>query len=90
MENSETDLKHTLETYQQYCNIWQLTGDANKTKIVIFQKVDNLSIILFAITNQPLEVVKEYKYFGIFLVELGHFINGNIIFLRRQRGLCTI
>ena len=72
---SETSegLQTALNFYSEYCNVWKLKINVSKTKVVVFAKgrPGNFS---FFLNGDDIEVVGEYKYLGVFLVEVGPFI----------------
>ena len=56
-----------LTAYASYCETWKLLVNSSKTKIVFFSKhrVQNYNFVL---NNETLEIVKEFKYLGKFLI----------------------
>ena len=72
MADNETDLQNALNTYQQYCDIWKLTVNISKSKIVVFSK-GRQPLYNFVFNNQPLDIVNDYKYLGIYFSKTGSF-----------------
>jgi hypothetical protein len=72
---SETadDLQKALTIYEQYCDIWKLKVNTSKTKIVVFSK-GRQQMYNFTFKNEPIEVVNEYKYLGIYFSKTGSFL----------------
>ena len=71
---SETSegLQTALNLYSDYCAAWKLKINVSKTKVVVFAKgrPGNFS---FALNNENLEVVGEYKYLGVLFSRGGSF-----------------
>ena len=71
---SETSegLQTALNLYCDYCTVWTLKINVDKTKVVVFTKgrPGNFSI---AHNNNNLEVVGEYKYLGVLFTNGGSF-----------------
>ena len=65
-------LQTALSLYSQYCAIWKLNVNVNKSKVVEFAKgrPGNYS---FRLNNDILEVVGEFKHFGVLLSRSGSF-----------------
>lgn len=59
------DLQTALNAYEEYCDTWKLTVNTSKSKIVIFSKGRQGAPNLY-FKNKPLEIVKEYKYLGMY------------------------
>ncbi|MEW8547526.1 MAG: reverse transcriptase family protein, partial [Candidatus Thiodiazotropha sp.] len=72
-DNAE-NLQNALNSFEEYCNIWRLTVNVTKTKILIISQGRPSSKQHFYFNNTELEIVKEYKYLGIFLSRSGTFI----------------
>ena len=51
----------------------KLTVNVSKTKIVIFTNARNSNHINFMFNLQPIEIVSEYKYLGIYFSKNGSF-----------------
>jgi hypothetical protein len=64
--NNSEDLQQNLNYFEEYCDKWKLTVNVSKTKIMIFG-LRNHHNQQFTFKNQILEIVKEYKYLGLFL-----------------------
>ena len=63
-----------LNIFEKYCDKWKLTVNISKTEVLIFFKGRNLNNQKFYFKGTELEVVKEYKYLGIFLSRTGSYI----------------
>ena len=68
-----TDLQHALCVFQTYCSTWKLTVNISKTKVLIFSRGKRHGNYRFTFDNTELEIVKEYKYLGVFLTSSGSF-----------------
>ena len=66
------DLKEALNTYEKYCDIWKLKVNTSKTKIVVISK-GRQQRYRFTFKNEPIEIVNEYKYLGIYFNRSGSF-----------------
>ena len=65
MAESPEELQSALDAAYGFCQMWQLTVNTTKTKIVIFSrgKVRNHPQFLFG--GNALDVVDEYTYLGV-------------------------
>ena len=62
--HNEHDLMSLLQTFNEYCFLWKLDINYDKTKVLVFGdkfgRNRNISV-----NNQPLEVVDTFKYLGV-------------------------
>lgn len=65
LADSKGELQNALNTSEQHCNTWKLTVNINKSKILLFSKGRH-PIHNFHFRNEPLKVVKVYKYLGVY------------------------
>ncbi|MEW8548255.1 MAG: reverse transcriptase family protein [Candidatus Thiodiazotropha sp.] len=74
LANSEQDLQHSINVFQNYCTTWKLKVNINKTKVVIFgaKKTD---LFRFTIDNSNIEITDKYKYLGVFFSQSRSFLN---------------
>ncbi|MES9881062.1 MAG: reverse transcriptase domain-containing protein [Sedimenticola sp.] len=72
LSETATDLQHAIDQYEQYCNHWKLTVNISKTKVVVFTNTRNNNY-QFKYQGNPLEIVPEYKYLGVYLNKNGSF-----------------
>ena len=72
LSETEEGLQSCINSLENYCKIWKLQINIDKTKIMIFsnKKVKNLT---FTLNGNTIETVDEYKYLGIILS-----YNGNL------------
>ena len=70
--NNEHEFQKSLDAFNEYCELWKLTVNYQKTKIIIFNKryTNNLS---FKLGQYEIEVVD--KYLGILFHKTGSFIH---------------
>lgn len=74
VSETEQDLQQALNLYEQYCDLWKLSLNTSKTKILVFSKGRQKQYNFFFKTDR-LEVVNEYKYLGILFSRSGSFNN---------------
>ncbi|XP_053379986.1 uncharacterized protein LOC128548636 [Mercenaria mercenaria] len=72
VSETRNDLQQALNLYEQYCEMWKLTLNTSKTKILIFSR-GRRSQHNFHFKNDILEVVDEYKYLGVLFSRSGSF-----------------
>ena len=61
--------------FDEYCKEWHLTVNVQKTKIVIFSKGRANRNFSFIFQNESIEIVKEYKYLGVFMGQSGSYVS---------------
>ena len=66
-------LQETLECFEQYCDLWKLTVNTSKTKVVIFSKRKCRNAQNFRLYGANIEVVDSYSYLGIIFNYNGSF-----------------
>ena len=71
--NNKEDLQLALDVFEKYCTEWKLTVNISKTKIVVFSGGRLPKNLKFFFKGSELEIVKEYKYLGVFLGRSGSF-----------------
>ena len=74
MADNPEQLQREINIFSDYCKIWKLKVNTEKTKIVIFSK-GRLPAYDFKINNEALEVVKEFNYLGVTFSRGGSFLN---------------
>ena len=71
---SEVGLQYALNTFDEYCKNWQLTVNTIKTKIIIFNsRGPPKPTTKFTMRGAEIEIIKEYKYLGIYFSQSGAF-----------------
>ena len=63
-----------LNLLSEYCTSWKLKVNATKTKVLIFRKGGTLQRnLVFMYEDQPIEIVRSFKYLGIVFTTGGSF-----------------
>ena len=73
LAESAQELQAAINGLNHYCKIWDLTVNADKTKIMIFSKGRANLKSEFWFNGNKLEIAKEYKYLGIYFKHNGNF-----------------
>ena len=73
--NDSEQLQNAMNVFDGYCKKWHLTVNIQKTKIVIFSKGRANRDYRFMFRAEPIEIVKEYKYLGVFLGQSGSYVS---------------
>jgi hypothetical protein len=60
-------LQKTLNCFEKCCDLWKLTVNTTKTKVVIFSKKKVRQNQSFKIKGQNIEIIDSYCYLGTFL-----------------------
>lgn len=71
--DNEIDLHNALNKFKDYCDLWRLNINVDKTKILFFSKGRPNCNKTFTIGEHSLEIVNEYKYLGLFFTKSGSF-----------------
>jgi hypothetical protein len=79
---SEAGLQKGLILIKEYCDLWKLSLNANKCKVIVFSRGKIRNLPSFFIGTVKLEVVSEFTYLGLRL-------NYNNKMLVAQRDLCN-
>ncbi len=75
-----------LKNLSEYCDKWQLTVNANKTKTMIFQnKNTNIPNSFEQYKDIAIQNVKEYKYLGSLISSNGSLINSTLDMTKKAR-----
>ena len=73
LAESREDLQTALDSFEQYCRMWKLTVNIEKTKIIVFGRGKMKSDLAFHLNNQNIEIVKHFKYLGVIFSRGGSF-----------------
>ena len=73
MAESAADLQKQLDSFQDYCTLWKLKVNADKSKIMIFSKGTLPRNLQFNLNGTELEIVNSFNYLGIDLARSGNF-----------------
>ena len=65
LAESEKELQMALDGLEDYCALWNLTVNLDKTKIIIFSRGKIRKHGPFTFGGEPIEVVYEYIYLGL-------------------------
>ena len=72
--NDAKELQLGLNLLSEYCTSWKLKVNATKTKVLIFRKGGTLQRnLVFMYEDQPIEIVRSFKYLGIVFTIGGSF-----------------
>lgn len=71
--NNEEEFQKSLDAFNEYCELWKLTVNSDKTKIIIFNK-RYTNFPHFKLGEREIEVVENYKYLGTLFYKTGSFI----------------
>ena len=63
------------DSHANYCTEWKLKVNTTKTKILLFSSGRVPKDQQFYFKGEPLEMVNEYKYLGIFLTRRGSYLS---------------
>ena len=64
MSETEESLQQALLNFEQYCDLWKLKVNTQKTKIVIFSKRKYKSQRSFKLYDENIDIVDSYTYLG--------------------------
>ena len=73
LAESREDLQTALDSFEQYCRMWKLTVNIEKTKIIVFGRGKIKTDLAFHLNNQNIEIVKHFKYLGVIFSRGGSF-----------------
>ena len=75
LAETENELQDTLTALEEYCKLWSLTVNLDKTKIIIFSRGLIRKHRNFTYAGEIIEVVREYIYLGVTLSYNNSFNN---------------
>ena len=73
ISKSERGLHKYLRKLENYCGLWCLDINIDKTKSVVFNKSGRILQYNFCFNGHPIENVQTYKYFGVLFSASGTF-----------------
>ncbi|XP_071172172.1 uncharacterized protein [Mytilus edulis] len=73
MAELAADLQRQLDSFQDYCTLWKLKVNADKSKIMVFSKGTLPRNLNFNLNGTELEIVNSFNYIGIDLARSGNF-----------------
>ena len=65
LAETEAELQKALDSLEEYCLLWGLTVNLDKTKIIIFSRGKVRNYRQFRFAGEDIEVVADYVYLGI-------------------------
>ena len=73
LAETANDLQTQLDAFYEYCNLWKLKVNADKTKVMVFGNGRLPQNLSFSYDNLNLEIVKNFNYLGIIFTRTGNF-----------------
>ena len=73
MAESDADLQKQLDSFSDYCDIWRLKVNVEKSKIVVFSQGRTPNNLKFNFNGKQLQIVDEFNYLGVLLTKNGNF-----------------
>ena len=74
LADSSEGLKQSLSVLQEFCKVWQLSINAEKTKVMVCSKVSLSTQYRFYINDKEIEIVPSIKYLGLVLKSNGSLL----------------
>ena len=71
MAETHDDLQNILNKFGEYCNIWRLKANTDKTKVIVFSRGRQSTNLKFTLNRS--EFVDEFNYRGILFNRTGYF-----------------
>ena len=65
LAESATDLQDKLNAFEEYCELWKLKVNVDKTKIMVFGSGRNNANYQFIYGGSIISIVKDFEYLGI-------------------------
>ena len=79
---NKRSLQNSLNEYANYCRMWKLVINVDKTKILCFGRKHHHT---FTINNEPIENVDTFKYLGVIFSKNGRFEKAMIENINKAR-----
>jgi hypothetical protein len=73
MAESSADVQNQLNSFQDYCSIWKLKVNTDKSKVMVFSRGKLPRNLNFSLNGEKLEIVNSLNYLGIELSRTGNF-----------------
>ena len=73
LSDDPKDFQDILTAFHDFCKLWKLDINTNKTKITIFGDYSRNQRLSFKINGKEIEIVKEFKYLGVLFSKNGRF-----------------
>jgi len=58
-------MQKALDIFQEYCNLWKLSVNSSKTKVIVFSKRKGRQTYVAKLNGAELEIVDSPSYLGI-------------------------
>ncbi|MEW8548622.1 MAG: reverse transcriptase family protein [Candidatus Thiodiazotropha sp.] len=84
LATNENDLQYSLDRFHDYCRMWKLKINTDKTKILIFG-ARNTSSFHFTIGDEVVEITDKYKYLGVYFSQSRSFLNARKHIVEQSR-----
>jgi phage gpG-like protein len=65
LAETANDLQTQLDAFYEYCNLWKLKVNADKTKVMVFGNGRLPQNLSFSYDNLNIVIVKNFNYLGI-------------------------
>ena len=65
LADSNKGLQESIDRLTEFCKTWILNINVDKTKVVVFNRKQQVHQVLFTLDNMKLEYATSYKYLGI-------------------------
>ena len=89
LSDDPKEFQDILTAFHDFCKLWKLDINTNKTKITIFGEYSRNQRLSFKINGKEIEIVKEFKYLGVLFSKNGRFVQhtknvSNIVFVTKK------
>lgn len=74
MSDDKEKFQELLDSFTRYCNLWKLKINVSKTKVMIFGGNTRSNNATFFLDDEPVEIVREFKYLGTLFTQNGRFV----------------
>lgn len=91
MAESPTDLQHALDAFYQYCNLWKLSINAQKSRVMVFSRGKIRNKPMFNLGGSLLDITDDYSYLGIAFKYNGKFDNAKkVMYDKANRAMFSL
>jgi len=73
LAETSNELQNCLTIFEDYCNMWKLSVNVAKTKIMVFSKRKFIPNQNFLLCDSNIEIVESYSYLGLLFSYNGKF-----------------
>jgi hypothetical protein len=86
ISESAKGIQNCLNKLSNYCDIWNLSVNIDKSKVIIFNKSGRvIKKDNFKYMEYVLEITQEYKYLGVLFKSSGSFTKANVYLCQKAR-----